>query len=95
MPVEPYLPELIGVVALGGLVVLRLAFLYARGNAKLDGTPMEKRTHLFETADGNRYNPVSDWTPRTDPNECPKCGHMNDESFHYCSECAEQLPVWD
>lgn len=93
MTFEAYLPELIGLATFGGLVGARVAILYATDNATLQNSPMEQREYLFETEGGERYNPFSGWSPETDPDQCPRCGHENAEGFHYCSECSSHIPT--
>lgn len=88
------LPTIGGVLILCGLVGLRFLVLYARGDFDIHDPPREKRTYLFETDDGERYNPfAADDADRTEDHRCPVCGHVNDEDYHYCSECTAQLPT--
>lgn len=58
--------------------------------------PAEKQTHLFETADGDRYNPFAgDADDRREATEesaaCAACGAAPDGDFRFCGACGARL----
>lgn len=80
---------------IGFAILMGLAFLLT-GAMKLAGVefhPGEKRTYIFETEDGEQYNPFSDpaGEAETEDQTCSWCGVSVDDEFVYCHNCTRRL----
>jgi hypothetical protein len=74
-------------VVAAGAAVLATAVTAARR-----GPPGPKRTHLYETGDGERANPFGDLSEGaregTDPGGCRNCGTaLESPLFRFCVSC--------
>jgi hypothetical protein len=72
-----------------GLVAFVAVVLVATAVARY-GRPGPKRTHVYETEDGERANPLADVSEGAADTDCGcrDCGtELESESFRYCTSC--------
>lgn len=82
-----------------GFAALFAFGLAAMGSLHLLGAtvaPAEKQTHLFETADGDRYNPFGGADGRrrdaaAEATACSACGAGADGDYRFCGACGARL----
>lgn len=82
--------------AVTGLAILLACTFVSIGAMYLvegDLHPGEKRTYIFETADGDRYNPFSGELRdvKSDDPICGSCGAPAESGYTFCGRCAQRM----
>lgn len=82
----------IGVTVIYTLVLLTL-FLFTRyGDWEYEDPPEEKRTYIFETENGEKYNPFDSLEGiESETIKCPNCGEPHNKNYKYCSNCSSRV----